>query len=250
MSSHKTGRHRAPNHVSSASSLSSALSRSVKPASKASAVFVMSGAMVASLALPASAATPTLKNTAPVALAVAVAVAAPAAAQAPLAPQTFGNIGFTGVVKPKPAPVVQPAAVVVSRSTTRAPISPVTATPAQSAPVSAPISSSGSILSIAASLAGIYYIYGGTTPAGFDCSGYTQYVFAKVGINLPRTSEAQQQAATAVSNPQPGDLVFFGSPAYHVGIYAGNGMMWASSHTGAAISLQSVYSSSATYGRP
>jgi len=253
MTSHKTGRHRAPNHLSSASSFSSAVSRSAKPASKASAVFVMSGAMVASLALPASAATPALKNTAPVALVVAVAVAAPLAAQAPLAPQTFGDIGFTGVVKPKPVPapvVQQAAAVVVSRSTTRAPISPVTSTPAQTAPVSAPISSSGSILSIAASLAGIYYIYGGTTPAGFDCSGYTQYVFAKVGINLPRTSEAQQQAVTAVSNPQPGDLVFFGSPAYHVGIYAGNGMMWASSHTGAAISLQAVYSSSATYGRP
>ena len=207
----------------------------------------MSGAMVASLALPASAATPALKNTAPVALAVAVAVAAPSAAQAPLAPVSFGNIGFTGVVKPKPvpppvvqpapSPVVQPAPVVVSRSTTRAPL------PAQA-------SSTGSILSIAASLAGIYYVYGGTTPAGFDCSGYTQYVFAKVGINLPRTSEAQQAAVTAVSNPQPGDLVFFGSPAYHVGIYAGNGMMWASPHTGAAISLQAVYSSSATYGRP
>ena len=215
----------------------------------------MSGAMVASLALPASAATPALKNTTPVALAVAVAVAAPSAAQAPLAPVSFGNIGFTGVVKPAPvpapvvqpapapvvqpapAPVVQPAPVVVSRSTTRAPL------PAQA-------SSTGSILSIAASLAGIYYVYGGTTPAGFDCSGYTQYVFAKVGINLPRTSEAQQAAATAVSNPQPGDLVFFGSPAYHVGIYAGNGMMWAAPHSGAAISLQAVYSSSATYGRP
>ena len=239
MSSQMSGRHRAPSHVSSASFFSSAVSRSAKPASKASAVFVMSGAMVASLALPASAATPALKNTAPVALAVAVAVAAPSAAQAPLAPVSFGNIGFTGVVKPKPvpAPVVQPAPVVVSRSTTRAPL------PAQA-------SNTGSILSIAASLAGIYYVYGGTTPAGFDCSGYTQYVFAKVGITLPRTSEAQQAAATAVSNPQPGDLVFFGSPAYHVGINAGNGMMWASPHTGAAISLQAVYSSSATYGRP
>ena len=52
-----------------------------------------------------------------------------------------------------------------------------------------------------------------------------------------------------MSNPQPGDLVFFGSPADHVGIYAGNGKMWASPHTGAAISLQAVYSSTATYGR-
>lgn len=244
MSSRKTGRHRAPHHVSSASCFSSAVSRSAKPASKASAVFLISGAMVASLALPASAATPTLKNTAPVSLSLSVAVAAPLAAQAPLAPQTFGNIGFTGVVKPKPAPVpvVQqaPAPVPVVH---QAQVSRATAAPT-------PTSRSGSILSIAASFAGLYYIYGGTTPAGFDCSGYTQYVFAQVGINLPRTSEAQQQAVTAVSNPQPGDLVFFGSPAYHVGIYAGNGMMWASPHTGAVISLQAVYSTAATYGRP
>ncbi len=252
MSSHNAGRHRAPHSLSSGSSFSSAISRSAKPASKASAVIVFSGAMVAALALPAAALTPTTKAIAPVAL--AVAVAAPAPAQAPLAPQTFGNIGFTGVVKPKPAPapvalpapapvalpapapVALPAPVTVSRSITRAP------TP------QAP--RAGGVLGIAASLAGIYYIYGGTTTAGFDCSGYTQYVFAQVGISIPRTSQEQQAAATPVSNPQPGDLVFFGSPADHVGIYAGKGMMWASPHTGAAISLQSVYSSTATYGRP
>jgi len=204
-------------------------------------VIVISGAMVASLALPASAATPTtkVKTAVPAALAVAVAVAAPSAAQAPLVPRSFGNIGFTGVVKPKPvaAPVPQGAVVDVSRSSTRVPISPVAA-------------STGGVLGIAASLAGIYYVYGGTTTAGFDCSGYTQYVFAKLGINIPRTAEEQRQAVTAVSNPQPGDLVFFGSPAYHVGIYAGNGMMWDSPHTGAAIALRAVWSSSPTYGRP
>jgi len=239
--SQNTGRHRAPNPLSSASSFSSAISRSARPASKASAVIVISGAMVASLALPASAAIPTtkVKSAAPAALAVAVAVAAPSPAQAPLVPRSFGNIGFTGVVKPKPvaAPVPQRAVVDVSRSSTRAAISPVAA-------------STGGVLSIAASLAGIYYVYGGTTTAGFDCSGYTQYVFAKLGINIPRTAEEQRQAVTAVSNPQPGDLVFFGSPAYHVGIYAGNGMMWDSPHTGAAIALRAVWSSSPTYGRP
>jgi peptidoglycan DL-endopeptidase CwlO len=204
-------------------------------------VIVISGAMVASLALPASAAIPTtkVKSAVPTALAVGVAVAAPSAAQAPLVPRSFGDIGFTGVVKPKPvaAPVPQRAVVDVSRSSTRAAISPGAA-------------STGGVLGIAASLAGIYYVYGGTTTAGFDCSGYTQYVFAKLGINIPRTAEEQRQAVTAVSNPQPGDLVFFGSPAYHVGIYAGNGMMWDSPHTGAAIALRAVWSSSPTYGRP
>jgi cell wall-associated NlpC family hydrolase len=210
----------------------------------------MSGAMVASLALPASAATPMAKI-APASLAVAVAVAVPSAAQAPLVPQTFGNIGFTGVVKPKPvpAPVVRQVAAVVSRSNTRAAISPVSA-PSQPVPAAAPAPGSGGILGIASSLAGIYYIYGGTTTAGFDCSGFTQYVFARAGISIARTSEQQQATVRPVSNPQPGDLVFFGSPAGHVGIYAGNGMMWDSPHTGTAIGLHKIWSSSATYGRP
>ena len=271
MPSQDTGRHRAPNALSSASSFSSAISRSAKPASKASAVIVMSGAMVASLALPASAAAPVIKvkSANPVALAVAVAVAAPSAAQAPLLPRTFGRIGFTGVVKPKPkpqpmpmpmpmpvvAPVVQLHSVVaVSRSTTRSPVSTAMSSPVSTAisapPVAAPAASTGGVVGMAASLAGIYYIYGGTTTAGFDCSGFTQYVFAKMGVNIPRTAEEQRQAVTAVSNPRPGDLVFFGSPAYHVGIYAGNGMMWDSPHTGAAIALRAVWSSSPTYGRP
>ncbi|MBE3073377.1 MAG: C40 family peptidase, partial [Actinobacteria bacterium] len=145
--------------------------------------------MVASLALPASAATVAtvavqVRATAP------AAVAASLAAQAPLAPRSFGNIDFTGVDKPKPKPKPVPVAVVpdrtivsVSRSTTRAPLT-----------VPAPRSSG--VLGIAASLAGIYYIYGGTTTAGFDCSGFTQYVFDKVGISLPRTAEQQRQATT------------------------------------------------------
>jgi cell wall-associated NlpC family hydrolase len=207
-------------------------------------VIVISGAMVASLALPASAATPSaITATAPVALSVAVAGANPSAAQAPLAPRTFGNIAFTGVVKPKPKPVVIKRVVVpVSRSVTRAPIS----TP------KAPAATTGGVLGIAASLAGIYYVYGGTTPAGFDCSGFTQYVFAKMGISLPRTAEAQRQATTPVTNPQPGDLVFFGSPTHHVGIYAGNHMMWDSEQTGTAVALRtdrSERNGGATYGR-
>ncbi|TPG14141.1 hypothetical protein EAH86_17130 [Pedococcus bigeumensis] len=95
------------------------------------------------------------------------------------------------------------------------------------------------------------YSYGGTSPStGFDCSGFTAYVFRQVGISLPRTAEAQRQATTRVSSPQPGDLVFFGSPAYHVGIYAGNGMMWDSPRSGKAVALRSIWSSSVTYGRP
>jgi peptidoglycan DL-endopeptidase CwlO len=226
--------------------------------------------MVASLALPASAVTETtaVKAAGPVALSQAVAVATPSAAQAPLVPRTFGNIAFTGVVKPKPRPKPRPrrvvvlavahravahravahqSVVVVSRSTTHASIS---ATSTHRRPVSAPAPSTSGVLRIAASLAGIYYVYGGTTTRGFDCSGFTQYVFARRGVDLPRTAEQQRRAVRKVTSPRPGDLVFFGAPAYHVGIYAGHGTMWDSPRTGRAISLRAIWTSSVTYGRP
>ena len=213
------------------------------PASKASAVIVISGAMVASLALPASAAAPgrSAKTTSTASISVAVAVAAPSAAQAPMATRSFGTIGFTGVVKPRVAPPVdaRATAIRVSRSTTRTTL-----------PVPAP--RSAGVLGIAASLAGIHYVYGGSTPAGFDCSGYTQYVFGMAGITLPRTAEEQRQATTPVTNPQPGDLVFFGSPAHHVGIYAGDGMMWDAEQTGVPVMLhtdRSERGGGAVYGR-
>ena len=105
------------------------------------------------------------------------------------------------------------------------------------------------VMQQAASLTGIAYRWGGTTPAGFDCSGYTSYVMRQVGVQIPRTAAQQQAFATPVSDPQPGDLVFFGKPAYHVGIYAGNGMMYHSPRTGKSTELARVYSSAAGYGR-
>jgi peptidoglycan DL-endopeptidase CwlO len=201
--------------------------------------------MVASFALPASAATITATVAKPKvpAASVVLPIAAPSAAQAPLVSPSFGDIGFSGIAQPKPKPVVAPAVrratITSSRSASRLPVS-------QSAPVPAP--RSAGVLGIAASLAGIPYVYGGTTTSGFDCSGYTQYVFGRAGISLPRTAEEQRQATTPVSTPAVGDLVFFGSPAYHVGIYAGNGMMWDSPTTGKSVSLRSIFSG-ASYGR-
>jgi cell wall-associated NlpC family hydrolase len=173
----------------------------------------------------------------------------------------FGEIGFEGVVKPKPkpkpAPVVEveqavsaervSAADQPSRSSRRT--SPVAADSGNDSGAKQERPASSGILGIAASLTGIPYVYGGTTPAGFDCSGYTQWVFGKAGRSLPRTAEAQRQAATPVSDPQPGDLVFFGAPAFHVGIYAGGGMMYDSPRTGKPTAKRSIWSSSVTYGR-
>ena len=105
-----------------------------------------------------------------------------------------------------------------------------------------------SVLAIAARYNGISYRYGGTTPAGFDCSGFTSYVLAQVGIDLTRTSGSQRAETTRISRSEAvaGDLVFMPG---HVGIYAGNGMMWDSPRSGKDVSKRSVYSSSATFGR-
>ena len=87
------------------------------------------------------------------------------------------------------------------------------------------------ILKTAAQYKGVPYVFGGTTPRGFDCSGYVQYVFAKNGIRLTRTADTQAREGKFVSkkNLKPGDLVFFTTyepGASHVGIYAGNNLFW------------------------
>jgi peptidoglycan DL-endopeptidase CwlO len=96
---------------------------------------------------------------------------------------------------------------------------------------------------------GIMYVWGGEDPSGFDCSGYTQYVFGRLGINLPRTAAQQQQFATPVSNPQPGDLVFWGAPAWHVAIYAGDGYIYDSGRAGLPVQKRKMFSGVTGYGR-
>lgn len=83
------------------------------------------------------------------------------------------------------------------------------------------------VIATAKKYIGVPYLWGGTTPSGFDCSGFVQYVFKAHGISLPRVSRDQYTAGYAVSrsNLKPGDLVFFntgGSGVSHLGIYLGN----------------------------
>lgn len=97
------------------------------------------------------------------------------------------------------------------------------------------------ILATAKRYQGVPYVFGGTTPRGFDCSGFTQYVFGLNGISIPRTADVQFQVGIPVtkSKLQPGDLVFFSTylpgPS-HSGIYLGDGMFInASSSRGVSI---------------
>jgi len=109
-----------------------------------------------------------------------------------------------------------------------------------------------SVVAFAASFVGkVPYVWGGSSPAGFDCSGFTMYVYSNFGVSLPHNAAAQQSCTTPVPSgqEQPGDLVFFGSPAYHVGIYAGGGSMINAPHTGAYVSYGSVAGASG-FGRP
>jgi cell wall-associated NlpC family hydrolase len=96
------------------------------------------------------------------------------------------------------------------------------------------------------------YLWGATGPDSFDCSGLMQWSWAQVGIHIPRVANDQQSWATPVpiSQVQPGDFVFFGNPAHHVGMYIGNGMMVDAPHTGAFVEVDSVWwSDLAGFGR-
>jgi cell wall-associated NlpC family hydrolase len=95
----------------------------------------------------------------------------------------------------------------------------------------APSSAAARVLRTGDAYVGVPYVWGGNTPQqGFDCSGFTKYVFAKSGVKLPRTSREQARVGRAVAadfgSLRPGDLMFFAEPGEaisHVAIYAGNG---------------------------
>jgi len=98
-------------------------------------------------------------------------------------------------------------------------------------------------LQIAMDQLGKPYVWGGNGPDNFDCSGLTKWAWSHVGVSIPRVAADQQTWTTPVPISQlaPGDLVFMGSPAHHVGMYIGNGMMVNAPHSGANVSVMSIW---------
>lgn len=129
--------------------------------------------------------------------------------------------------EPEPEPVAAPAAT-ASRSNERA-----------SAVVQAPPAARlGSVAATALQFLGVPYVYGGTTPAGFDCSGFTSYVYGLHGISLPRSASSQWGVGVGVSyaDAQAGDLVIMNGGG-HVGIYLGGGQMVHSPRPGKSVQV-------------
>ena len=89
------------------------------------------------------------------------------------------------------------------------------------------------------------YTYGASGPDRFDCSGLTSFAWDAAGVDLPRSSRSQYSgtARVALADIQPGDLVFFGSPIHHVGIYVGGGQMINAPETGDVVKYASIYRS-------
>ena len=127
--------------------------------------------------------------------------------------------------------------------------SPAAVTGAAAPAITAPGPGSGAAgeraVAIAKQQLGKPYVWGAESPSvGFDCSGLVQHTFKQLGIDLPRVSRDQARAGRAVASladARPGDLIAFGSPVNHIGIYAGNNKMVVAPRSGDVVKVQEVY---------
>lgn len=239
--------------------------RTALVAASSGLIVSLMGATSASAApLPTDASVSTVDVTSLKAEARAALSTAPAVTVAADASWTVEQIDMVVTPAPEPEPEPEPvrAPAAASRTAERTSIATDTQTETEAAapvevaaeaPVEAaaavPASASGSaVLDIAGRYVGVPYVSGGASPDGFDCSGFTQYVFAQLGINLPRQSGAQAQAGTVVSreDAQPGDLI--ASPG-HIAIYAGGNSQIDAPRPGKSIQFREIWQSNPTFIR-
>lgn len=237
MSAQTVARHRAAQRPSTPlTSFGQAFSGSAGVIGRRSALVAASSGLALAIAAPAAFAAPdtvalpqvdvdSLTQTARVALAVSPTVVVPA--------DSVWAMEETVVVAEEPEPEPEPEPV---RDTTTASRS-ADRTTTSAAPQSV---AGNAVLEIAFRYIGVPYVYGGATPAGFDCSGFTQYVFAQVGISLPRSSADQRYAGTVVpqSQARPGDLLWWPG---HVGIYVGDGQYIGARSPGTPLKSGPIY---------
>jgi cell wall-associated NlpC family hydrolase len=207
------------------------------------------GLVVSTFGAPASAVTttenvssvPAVDTSALTASARAVLDTAPVVTVAADAAWTLDVPAVTIVVDP-PKKVVTRTAAAASRSTARA------AVPVASGAAIPQTVAGNAVLEIAARYVGVPYRSGGKTPEGFDCSGFTSYVFAQLGISMPSQSEAQRALGTVVSRADalPGDLIW--SPG-HVAIYAGGNTQIDAPKPGGSVQFRAIWQSSPVFLR-
>jgi cell wall-associated NlpC family hydrolase len=254
-------RHRAdgPAHTALADARIAATHQIATTSRRTGAVFATCGLAVSLLAAPAYAdhegrvASASVDLSALTEDARAIVEAAPVVAAPAEATWTFENPGVTAVTPPPPPPIVEeePEPETEEAASRSRASEPQTATQAAPETVGAPAPASANgnaIVEIASSLVGIPYVWGGTTPSGFDCSGFTSYVYAQVGITLPRTSGDQRYAGVEVprDQAQPGDLIW--SPG-HISIYAGGNLQVDAPVPGKTIQIREIWQSNPKFIR-
>ncbi|WP_082099584.1 C40 family peptidase [Demequina maris] len=155
-------------------------------------------------------------------------------------------------VKVPPPPEPEPEPVVVedttsyeSTTSTATTVSSVETTTTPSADVQAAISGSA-VIAEASKYVGVPYVSGGSTPSGFDCSGFVSYVYGQLGISLPRSSGSYYSVGTRVSTPQPGDIIV--TPG-HVAIYAGPNLQIDAATPGTTIQFRAIWQTGQVYVR-
>jgi cell wall-associated NlpC family hydrolase len=176
-------------------------------------------------------------------------LAAPPTTAAPRKPAASGA---PAAAKPAGGPAPGPATTArpTSPPTTAAPRPPA---PAPTGPAPPVKSGAAAAVNTAKAQLGKPYVYGAAGPDSFDCSGLTMYAWRAGGVGLPHSAEMQYDAIAhiSVSQLQPGDLIFYGTPIHHVGIYVGGGQMIEAPYTGAVVRYASIYRSDLVgAGRP
>jgi len=143
--------------------------------------------------------------------------------------------------KPGSPPTTSPPA---TTPTTTRPVPPPPPPPPGKPP--APIAAAAKAVELAKTQLGVPYLWAGSDPEdGFDCSGLIMWAYAGAGKSLPHSSQLMANVTRhiAFTDLQPGDLLFYGSPIHHVGMYVGNGQMIEAPHAGANVRIASIWRS-------